>query len=372
MPSALSFYIKLDEKDKFRQWNPGDRISGYVHLNTIEYLKIHQVSISFTGKTRSKLTVITVTPPREYHGGVTLFELQTIFIRSPYTFPASSRERWPFEFIVPDNCSQKTGETFDPQGSFLEPYNDDPAQPLPPSFADAQAAYAKPMTECSIEYALCAVLHTKHAGVLHPNDKTHELLLQVQPFRTQPEPVWTTQRIHNSFRFRSLLLEADAAGGVPTFGQKMWAKFHIDALPIAAFDVVATMPKIGTPGQALPVSLGVKHDFSGSTARTLPAVSLREFRLELVARTQQATKGGAKGMEGCDWTQPWEREVDVTVWKGDVTVSEELDLHAVVRRGLVLPDTLPPTFNTFNVSRCYSLRLDATIECAEEKQKFEV
>ena len=371
MVPGLRFYIKLDEKDKFRQWNPGDRITGSVRLSTSAELNIHQVSISFTGKSSSKLTVTTETTPCEYHGHVTLFDLQTIFIRSPYTFPADSRERWPFEFTVPPTCAAKAGDSFEPHGSFLEPYDDDPAQPLPPTFADARAAaYEGRTTKCSVKYALCAFLYTKRPGSLHRDDKVHELPLRVLPFRPDPEPVWTTHCVRTAFQFRSLLLSAEGADEAPTFGQRVRARLLADALPVAAFDVVATLPKVSTPGHMLPVTLEVDHDGPGSTVQTPPAVSLREFRLGITAKTQQATKGGAKGTED-DWTEPWEGEEDVAVWKGDVAISEQLELHKVAKHGLVLPDHLTPTFNTFNVSRCYSLKLGATIECAKERRKFE-
>ena len=365
---ALSI-VRHEAKDFY---HPGDTITGFVRSQPISEFEVKHVTISFSGRAKTKLAVngsgMGSYSWINYRARIELFEDKKILLQGPYTLRKQVYE-WPFTFTLPIDCRRGKGDSFGslaPNGVF----DDDPSQPLPPSIRQ-EFKGNETRDSFYINYELNVELQSSKTVSLHGRDRECKEIITVIPYRSTFSPPLPTTTKSNDFECRSLYLKPTP----PSLTERMKSKLSTSSLPSALFTVTATIPTTAITGQQLPVDLSITHNTSASTANTLPQVYLRSWAFRLIERTalralheernpipQNLSPAGAK-------TSLWDPEVDFQEYstKADPVVLSNETLHLNELADLAIPTTKVPSFKTFNINRSYGLKLIVVLECAKEK-----
>ena len=346
-------------------YRAGSTVAGRVELPIGRDYNVQSITISFSGRCKSKVTEGSSNNSRTRHyGRVQLFYFKQTLFTGPYTLHGNAT--FPFSFTFPDRCSSDTrsplADNFQPSRFF----DDNRQQPLPASFRDSSTTIGQDI-EVFVSYELEAnLVSTKTFG---GNMETTVTLHLVQD-RLIENPDLMPHSSETRFSVRSKYLLPEFQEHEPTLSKKLNALINPSKMPIAVFRLYLSMPTVGIVGQDMPLTLRLEHDLQNSTVRAPPVVHLRRIKWTLQATTWlRCTSAGLFASQDVLETCHDEHTIaDYQASDLGIPTAGCMNLGDLLAcRGLTRKTNVSPSFKTFNVSRVYSLRVKLSIECAKEK-----
>ena len=360
---------------------PGDAILGHVLLESTNEVHAEQVSITISGRCGTKMHVQHGDAYRQrtgheqtgghrnettYRGEIDLFSHSLSLFKGPYTLRPTVY-RWPFSITVPRDCREAKGDEFPHE----DHYDVNRAQPPPPSFQSTNGDWTEE-AKCSITYELKANLTAK-GSILHMSDLEDKLPLTVLPAGHQRPFDSYMVKVPQTVTCRSYHLDAERESERLSFGEKVKSFFNSSDLPTAVFVLTMRLPNSVDIGQPIPMFIALNHDWAKSTASSLPTVRILELKASLNAWTGIRCDR-YNNVYGYDYSKDpraeWDEDQELAKLVEPIDLTkEEMGLARSFR--VVVPNTNVPTFETFNITRQYKLKVKMTLECAEVKNKVE-
>ncbi|KAK5453460.1 hypothetical protein LTS15_006645 [Exophiala xenobiotica] len=376
------------------QYSPGDVISGHVVLNTAADVAIGTVTVSFWGRSKSRI-IQQHGQSASYHRGRTrFFHLEKLLYEGQYTHKPGSFS-WPFEFVVPDRADPVcigSGEKWKPKEHYRSNVDDQRNEldlSLPPSMFHSRTNISRKV-ECFIEYVLEATLAEPHSmhkfQFLGPKTKTSTYPVIFHPLST-PEPIQNYDLVTQDrlFTISTLKLLPEHAGTSLGIRDRARSFFHKDTVPRFSFSLIVQAPNVIQlfHPKPLPFLITIQPDLGPEnttidTSTSLPEVVLRSIKIELKPEIRCRAPGtyadtktyGIPILSTKQLTRP------LSFTKG---LSEEstLDLGSLydlrvgnAKLGPRIENPLCPNFTSYNVTREYYLTWELEIECAERTERF--
>ena len=367
----------------------GQTVSGCVVLSGGQEIEIQAIKIVFEGRCKTKSVGSQGQQSKPYRGHVNLFLQETVLFRGPYTMKAEGR--WPFQFNFPLACNLH--QRGDPLINSDPNYNVEPHQPLPPLFdygdygVVSSRLTSSPMVPnypgstgdgisdrkaAFVTYVLKAQLISNKTQLFSSGILEMKAPLRFSTMRNTltPDPQF---QIHKERVFcSSLHLLPGCESRKLTFKEKL-SSMSSKNTPTTSFDVLFTIPRLAILGQPIPMYLSIQHDTERSTLPAKSTVYLRAFEANLVALTNIRIL--YDGLASSDLPRYDSMDDRFTIVKKawnepGLEIDGEMDMHRIL--GLRVHEALsrPPTFRTFNISRGYTLKIKADIECG--KKQFHV
>ena len=287
-----TFKIVLDGPNG-TTYTPGDTVSGHVFLESKSEVHAEQVSITMSGRCKTRMSVQHGDAYRErtghaqtgghrnetiYRGMIDLFTYSMSLFRGPYTLRPNVY-RWPFSITIPRDCRDAKGDEF----SHEDHYDVNKAQPPPPSFQSSNSDWTEE-AKCYVSYELNAKL-TASGSILHLHDLEDKSPLTIV---SASDPRYSESRmvqIPQSVECRSYHLDAERENKGLSFHEKFKSFFNSSDLPTAFFTLTMRMPSSVIVGQHIPMLISLNHDWAKSTATSLPNVRIIEIKASLNAWT---------------------------------------------------------------------------------------
>ena len=357
-------------------------VTGTVTLTGTEDIGVGSISITFSGRCKSKIVI-----SRRKHGGsyngsgsyngggsysrstyrgrVNLFTHTQKLFKGPHTLHPKEHS-WPFTFKFPARCEARTGDRFQPHPRFCDDVN----QPLPSTYNLPESGWQERHSGY-VSYQLQATLVKDGTKFFTPAlTLTTKTLRFINP-RAEAEPDLRMGVLKKQVVCRSMHLLPGCEQRGLTFKEKL-ASMRSKNVPTAGFKLVLEMPKVVVCQQALPLYLGVEHELEKCSPSTPPTVFLKSAEVFLQAN------GSVQCInKEISWV---EQSVISALHLKDrpIPISELIDLRHHMnlktcwRSGPYNAfSVLEPSFATFNLELHYWLRVKVTVECARKKFKHE-
>ncbi|MCJ1333244.1 hypothetical protein MMC10_009938 [Thelotrema lepadinum] len=350
-------------------WKPGDEISGVVRVRQNKPLYAQQITVSLKAIAKCRFGLPELNSLYSHQSLLT--EQSTSLLPQPANLQEG--QSWPFKFILPDKSQER-------QTPFQEPsrlYNDSSIQPLPPTFTVAKRDTASSQDSCSLTYGIYANIDDgkSKSNLFKHEDLATSRLIYFYPDRRDAAPNWKMVTKRADFECRTPLLNSN---GDPkkslSIKTKVLSTLKPGSLPSATFSVLMSIPRSVVIGQPIPLFVGIQHDIAGSSSRSSPLVELKSLNVKLESLT--GLRGLVEGYTGGKY-QPashssWTKLVELGKFNDSLPLEDITDLR--LHLGLQIPEDSDPSFSTFNIARAYTLKIQATVECAKEKFKasFEI
>ena len=350
-----SIQIDIPQQD----YKGGDTVSGFVSLMSQHVggqdVDVGSITIELTGRSTTK----------SWHRrtrSIQFLSFKENLLDGPKRVHASygqcettGSNIWPFSFTLPRTCSASAyiRRSRPP----LLPFNFDPNQPLPASFADADIQGA-----CSIVYALQAKLEPPLEDGRDVNRGcTEEVYISVYRPRSIEQPMFEFDSQCATFKYRSSLFspkeEREHTHRSLTIKERLESKLpSCKRSPKAVFTIRVETPSDAILGQQLPILLHVEYDLNASTAQ-IPIFYLKGVSIHIREETS------------IWWLKSWNQEILLQKKAFEIQrprVDRSLDLSSVI--DTTIDHDLTPTFESFNVARAYSLKVSVRLECAGKEQ----
>ena len=358
---------------------PGNTISGHVFLDAQNEVHMERVSIRMSGRCKTRMSVQHGDAYRQrtshaqsgghtnetiYRGVVSLFSRSLNLFQGPYTLRPNTYQ-WPFSITIPMDCCHAEGDEF----SHEDHYDVNRAQPLPPSFQSNSGDWTEE-ARCYVSYELNAKLEVK--GMLH-HDLEDEIPVTIIASGVQRHPELSMVKIPQTVKCRSYHLDGERENKGLSIHEKFKSFFNSSDLPTAVFTLTMRLPSNAAIGQPIPVLVSLDHDWTQSTASSLPLVRIVELKVCLNAWTGIRCDR-YNNVYGHDYSRPptteWDEDQELVKLVAPIDLTkEEIDLTRYFR--VAIPNTNVTTFETFNISRQYRLKIKMTLECAQVKNKVE-
>lgn len=145
-----------------------------------------------------------------------------------------------------------------------------------------------------------------------------------------------------------------------------------DPDPVACFFISASVPSVCTLDSPIPITLGLSHDESASTAPEAPRILLSAIHARLTAytdyRVPTTTVFGGNSM----LKRQHHEKIDI-VQKQFLSLPPVFDGMVIneILPGLGLGANLPPTFKTYNLNRWYILKVTINVIVGGANKTFE-
>lgn len=250
----MPFNILLDDPNK-QVYTTGDAVKGRVILSSAKDEAVGQISVTFLGRTKTKIRKRNGNSSHIYRGRGTLFWYSKVLYQGHYTLRADTYE-WPFEFRFPsESLARPVDSSFDRSPPFLA--NGD-THPLPSSFGHHGAGFSTNF-ECYVEYKLEASLtRPPDAGLFSSGMETQRGISFLPPRNIQ-HPNLRIQAFSQSCTAQTLRLLPEKADAKFTMKEKMKSTFSKSDLPTAIFVVHFTYPTVLYAGSPCPFRISVQH-----------------------------------------------------------------------------------------------------------------
>ena len=337
----------------------GDKIIGEVKLCGIHALQIDRITISFKGKTKSRVVTGAGENRRVHIAKGLLFDYKTVLPLPVVPAPKSSV--WPFEFEIPWECqSTRQPGLFGPHVDFEH----EAGFPLPPTFNSAEKGVGQ-----AVYYYLEVIAHDRHATFF--SEKKSRLYVNFSPSRPTLTPISSPPFARTKPCFRcskKLDPELMAREEQLTISQKTRRLFSSEpAKPTSHFSIWSEIPEQGTVGGAFPISLGLTHDEARSTAPRTPTVTLSNINVRFTAHTYGRVPYRTFRDPGLKHNYYAARSHKIYFLNRSCSIPlyEYMDLGAHFAN-MLIPDDLIPEFKTYNVSRRYDLKATVDVMCVGE------
>ena len=258
---------------------------------------------------------------------------------------------WPFSFTFPTRCVAPGADPFKQRHG---PFDINPQQSLPPSFANEHRSFSW-RGECFVRYQLEASLIGSRTKIFSLGDlKTEKTLDFITTRDIETFKADFIQRGQHIACY-SLRLQPGREDGPLTFKEKLQS-LRTSKCPVAMFKLHMLLPKVGIIANPLPLILKIEHDIEASTTLSPPIVTLRKCIVELQANTYiQCIRDEIfrDGDEQRDWSDDYRiASVDYSADMDKAPpVTEYMDLQKLMR--IKVPWHHKPTFSTFNIRRTY-------------------
>jgi hypothetical protein len=288
---------------------------------------------------------VNVAENRTSHANVFINEARALFVKREELFNGSFRvsagqsKQFPFQIQFP------TTTDFD-------------VLPLPPTFstrfhAASPRQLGRHHAAASIEYHLRVEAEMSGINVTITNEAPPKKILYQAPGQTLDNPkVDFSQTLQ--LQSYCLLPEQDRPGLL----EKTRAKLNSAPKPAYAFSVTCVdLPEIIAVGETIQFNLRIKSESKGTTANSIPDVSLGDCKIEIVARTQlyATNERGADSarIDGSDVgaTLALTKQDPAGVFKKEHDFTKKVFFEPV-------PKDIPCTFLIKKLGRSYRLRLD--------------
>ncbi|ODH52573.1 hypothetical protein GX48_01353 [Paracoccidioides brasiliensis] len=348
----MPFLIVLDNPQTV--WSPGSIIQGKVVLNSAQDEALSSVTISFLGKAKTRFRTSDGGP---YTGRVQFFSYFQQLFRGNYTFSASKRLEWPFQFVFPDTPVNKQSDVT--QGNFLRRMD---GYPLPPTFSYESVYLTSNETHCRIQYQLSAELQRPSSFSLSSGTVRAQKSLNFTPHRSEASPATNFSPTPSTWTVFSKKILPEYENYEPTMKEKVTSIFSSKTkLPGSAFRIITKLPDKVVLGQSIPLLVSATHLPELSTTEIIPIIRLRHLSLTL--RTHTSFCG-------------------ISTWGGTHDGNKDEKLIVAHRTNLDIPlesqpchlgwplnnpclQSLAPSFVSDIIRRSYSLHLKIMVECAE-------
>lgn len=359
--------IRINTQDT--KCRAGASVSGTVSLHGDVDIDVEIITISLVGRCKTKVVRSNGrNSSTTYRGRAPLLEYRQVLFKGPNTMKTNGHS-WPFSFTLPTRCLARGADPFKQRHG---PFDINPQQSLPPSFANENHTFSW-RGDCFIKYELEASLIGNRTKIFSLGDLKTEKSLDFTTTRDietlKPEFIEKRQRI----ACHSLRLQPGHEDGPLSFKEKLQS-MRTSKLPVAIFTLHMLLPKVGILAHSLPLFLTLEHDIHASTARSPPIIMLRKCIVELQANTYiQCIRDEIfrEGDEQRDWTDNMHIAfVDYSANMDKApAVTENRDLQRLMR--IKIPWHHKPTFSTFNIRRTYRLVVKLSVDCAQKTFKAE-
>ncbi len=177
-----------------RKYTANAPVSGTVNLIGEEDIGVARISITFSGRCKSKIFKSRGNSETTYRARVPLFTYTMELFKGPYTLHANEHS-WPFSFRFPARCETRGGDLFGEQqplsslGGFpmTSRFNNDPHQELPKSIMRFESGWHTTRSGY-VSYQLEATLVRHGTKVFASNNISTTKLLHLEKPRKEAEP----------------------------------------------------------------------------------------------------------------------------------------------------------------------------------------
>ncbi|MCJ1478239.1 hypothetical protein MMC13_006916 [Lambiella insularis] len=354
--SSYPFPIILNSSAITRNgYTNGDKVIGSVSFLRAPTLHIDQISIHFKGKIKCQVETGSGKQRRIERSKAILFHFCTTFPLDH--LPSHGPESWPFSFDFPwVALPVDMPKPFPSHALFA----DSPGHQLPPSF---QTSGQRQL----VSYYLEVVAHDQNA--IFQTSIKNRLPLSFAPSRPFLSPSLNLfpRNTQLSCVSRKLDPVLEEAARHLTIRQKTGRFFsNNEVLPISRFVVKSSVPRQLYAGSSLPIMIGIEHDLSRSTAPEIPVVCLCSIHVRLSAFTHARVPYTPLFSDMKSHTRQYKEKIQIVNLAPAIPLSEEMHLTEFIPR-LALPQGLPATFKSYNLSRHYSLKVTAVLRCVDQE-----
>ncbi|KAF4211087.1 hypothetical protein CNMCM5878_003146 [Aspergillus fumigatiaffinis] len=362
----MSLNIYIDEPRQYYAAN--DIIRGRVIFDCPrDFQQIKDVRLTFSGCSKAKIQKIKgpAAPTGSYQSKCILFQRERILLPAEeYKVPPATYE-WPFEFRFPPHVESQNA--WPESGSFRVDEN----QPLPPSF-HAECHNSLRRISARIEYRLKVQVFKPTKGLFERKSPVFEKLLHL-PFvpmaaraHTRAIELEKKQKTDRIFTVRSLSLLPENTDRSLSVQERLKAWLSPGQLPYFSFGVEFRYPLYLVQGKPIQLLLDVKPLIDNSNAPRIPEVVMQSLSITLVGRTAARASPVLMGsMSG----EVDEETMLLSKTSLRMAVSGQMDFSE--RFGQIPLPATDVTFNTFNLTRSYRLKISLVLECAGKLLKFD-
>ncbi|KAK0363031.1 hypothetical protein LTR02_012714 [Friedmanniomyces endolithicus] len=342
-----------------------DEISGKIVVRCSKSVDLSSIAVKLEGESRTRLMSpggVNGEKPRpqlEYHK--ILYRVQAVFpppdmaegrgSKAAYTIPAGEHE-YPFRFKIPFNnsCASDRSQVaagISISGSGLEltkPPSHHVKKTLPPTLSGFPG-------EAEIRYYVKATVQRNSWWQENTRTQTPFTFLPLEPPRPPPTGSEVYARQNHSFSVSETVPE-------PT---RSWMKGRLGAkkepvavqataeAPVVSVDARLPEPALLTCNQEIPLRIIVKR-FSGCSH----VIYLQSLQISLVALTKIRAHD-AHRTEATSWVIMSKSNMGVVIGSQADAAGVEAVLDDRLWRGVTLPNTVAPSFETCNIARSYQL-----------------
>ena len=357
--------LEISISEQQEVWKPGERISGVVKISNSKPVYAQQITISLKGIARCRFGLPELASL--YSADCILFERKRECLHEPTSF-GEAVSSWPFDFNLPEISD----EHYSP---FREPtrlYTNESVQALPPSFTVPKKETASSNDTCSIVYGIYVSVDN---GKLRSNFTRTEGLEGFKAFDFVPDrqdvsPDWRMTTQTSRFECRTPLLNANGnSKKTLSLKDKVMTTLKPSSSPSVTFTIMMSIPKAVVIGQPIPLFIGLQHNNTSISSGVPPVVKLTSCDVRLESLT--GLRGHIENYHGSKY-QPashssWTKNRELSSFTGALPLEDITDLR--LHLDLRIPRHSVQSFKTFNVARAYTLKIQATLECAKEKFK---
>jgi len=369
-----------------RKYTANAPVSGTVTLVGEEDVGVARISITFSGRCKSKIVDSQGNSETTYRTRVPLFTYTVGLFKGPYTLHPNEHS-WPFSFRFPAQCETRGGNGFreqQPQSSFgglslARRFNNDPHQELPRSIMPFENGW-NTRRSGYVSYQLEAILVRDGTKVFASHTTSTTKLLHLGKPRKEAEPSPQMLRLLRPLARYSMHLLPGYEERSLTFKERL-SSMRSKNVPCANFSVVLQLPKVGVLGQTLPLLLNIEHDPEKSNCLAPPTIFLKSVSVRL------QTNSSVRCMKDSPWqsrtseiTEDWDEEVVIAVLHKATPMpipdhtALPIDLRdqmfLTLRESSAFPG-LVPSYSTFNLAVQYWLRVRVSVECGQKSFKPE-
>jgi len=368
-----------------RKYTANAPVSGTVILVGVEDIGVARISITFSGRCKSKIADSNANST--YRSRIPLFTYTLELFQGPHTLHPNEHS-WPFLFRFPARCETRGGDKFQEQQSqssfgglsLARRFNDDPHQELPRSITPFEKGW-NTRRSGYVSYQLEAILVRDGTKPLSSHTTSTTKLLHLLKPREEAEPSPQIFRLLRPWACYSMHLIPGYEKRSLTFKEKL-SSMRSKNVPCANFSVVLQLPKVGVLGQALPLFLNIEHDLKKSSCPVPPTVFLKSVSVSLQANgSVRCVDDGLFTFSTSGMTENWDEEVKIAVLDLKTTPAPLPD-HTTLpmdlrdQMNLTLRESLPfqslvPSYSTYNLAVHYWLRVKVSVECGQKSFESE-
>ncbi|OAF98569.1 uncharacterized protein CC84DRAFT_429785 [Paraphaeosphaeria sporulosa] len=326
-------------------FNVENTINGNVVLRNAKPELIGSIRMVLSGRTKTKI-VEKNNRNATYRGRHFLFIQKTVINAESTPLEPGQKYIWPFTIAFPTFLPPPDIRAASVDGS------------TPPTFRADDISFSV-NAKCFVEYMIAAIIF-KHQSrvVLHKREKVVKYVPNFphhQELPPQMDKLW-----NQKFMARSLLLLPENEGRCLTRREKVKSVFQSSKLPCSAFQFNVSFPTCLLVGHKLRIFTTIAHLSEESTVIRPPQVTLATLSVVLKSRTSLQADGTFHPHNHVQQSTCWTR-----TWTNDGPFLESENWQQTF--DATLPRTLHPTFNTYNISRSYYLKITGILKCANEK-----
>ncbi|EAW19846.1 uncharacterized protein NFIA_094660 [Aspergillus fischeri NRRL 181] len=361
---SLNIYIE----DPRQYYAENDIIRGRIIFDCPrDFQQFKDVRLTFSGCSKAKIQKVKgpAGPTGSYQSKCILFKRERILVPAEECKIPPTTYEWPFEFHFPPHVESPNAW---PEA---ESFRVDENQPLPPSF-NTECHNSLRRVSASVEYRLKVQIFKLTKGLFERKSPIFEKVVHL-PFvpmaaraRTRAIELEKKQKIDRTFTVRSLSLLPGNTDRSLSVQERFKAWLSPGQLPYFSFGVEFRYPLYLVGGMPIPLLLGVKPLIDNSNAPQVPEIILQTASITLIGRT--AARASPLLM-GSMLGEVDEETMLLSKTSLRMAVSGQMDLSE--RFGQISLPTTDVTFNTFNLSRSYRLRISLVFECAGKLFKFD-